>query len=181
MLFELNIKLSEKDYFEFNEFWMLRSHYGKAQMVKFRIGIALVAFLAVLGFCIGDASLEDKLIYLIAYAVVMTVFQLLFNRFMLLSLKGQIKALKKKGKMAYTPESTMQFDDSVFIETTPTERAERSYSSLERVSILSGKVVYIHLNNVTAYIVPRDSFDSEEQYNAFLEFIKTKCANIDVY
>ena len=100
---------------------------------------------------------------------------------MLLSLKGQIKALKKKGKMAYTPESTMQFDDSVFIETTPTERAERSYSSLERVSILSGKVVYIHLNNVTAYIVPRDSFDSEEQYNAFLEFIKTKCANIDVY
>lgn len=181
MIFELNVKLSEKDYFDFNEFWMLRSHYGKSQMIKFRIAIALIAFLGILCFCIGKASLEDTLVYLIAYAVVMTVFQLLFNKFMLLSLKRQIKALKKKGKMAYTPESTMQFGDSIFIETTPTERVERSYSALERVSILGDKVVYIHLNNVTAYIVPRDSFDSEEQYNAFLEFIKTKCANIDVY
>ena len=40
---------------------------------------------------------------------------------------------------------------------------------------------YIHVNNIMAYILPLSCFETKEQYESFLDFMKTKCANIDVY
>ena len=98
-----------------------------------------------------------------------------------MSLKRQIKSLKKSGKMGYSPESVAEFYDDCFVETTPDNKVEHKYSAVERISIVDNKVVYVHINNVMAYILPFSCFKSEEQYGNFLTFIKTKCANIDVY
>ena len=41
--------------------------------------------------------------------------------------------------------------------------------------------IYIHVNNLIAYIIPISCFKNREQYEAFLAFISTKCAKIDDY
>lgn len=83
--------------------------------------------------------------------------------------------------MAYSPTAQMKFYEDDFIEITPTNKIEQTYSAIERISVIRDQVLYIHVNNITAYILPRTCFDSQEQYDEFFAFIKTKCANIDVY
>lgn len=181
MLFEINVKMNDEDYLKFNEFVAIRSHYGRPQIRSLRIFItALLVLLAVLKI-IANGICEDTIFSLVAIAISALIANLFMNKLMAFFLKLQIKSMKKKGRMGYSPESVLQFYDDVLVETTPTEKNERSYSTLERVSIVGDETVYIHFNNIMACILPRASFESDEQYNAFLEFIKTKCDNIDVY
>ena len=83
--------------------------------------------------------------------------------------------------MPFSPESHMEFDDETFIEYTTKNKNEHQYSAIDRVSIVGSKTVYIHLNNVMAYMVPFDSFESVEEYNRFFDFIKTKVNIVDIY
>ena len=54
MLFELKVNLTDEDYFEFNKFHMIRSHYGRSQMLKVRLMIAAIFVLAIFIFGMGD-------------------------------------------------------------------------------------------------------------------------------
>lgn len=75
----------------------------------------------------------------------------------------------------------MEFCDDCFTEITDEAKTEVKYSAVERISIISGKVIYIHINKLMAYIIPIYSFESKEQYSSFISFIKTKNNNIDFY
>ena len=181
MLFELKISLTDEDYFEFNKFHMLKSHYGRSQMLKFRLMIAAIFVLAILVFGMGDGLSSYTLVYAVPCLIALGLFQLFFNKFMEFSLRSHIKSLKKKGKMAYSPESTIQFGESTVTEITPTARAEQAYSAIERISIVGDGPIYLHLNNLGGYIVPASAFSTAENRAAFIEFIKTKCQNVDLY
>ena len=89
--------------------------------------------------------------------------------------------MKKNGKLAYSPKAELIFFEDCFVETTESNKTEQKYSSIERISIIEGRIIYIHVNNVIAFLLPVAAFDSWELYDAFLEFIKTKCENIDTY
>ncbi len=180
MLFELKVNLTDEDYFEFNKFWTVRSHYGRSQMVTLRIFCAVVVLIcSTLQLFSGD-DLTHKISAIIAAVIGLILIQALFNKIFLMFLKWHIKGLKKKGKMGYSPESTMQFGESMMTEITPVARTEQAYSALERISIV-GDVIYLHVNNVGAYILPASAFESTESRSAFIEFIKTKCQNVDLY
>ncbi|MBQ9749646.1 MAG: YcxB family protein, partial [Clostridia bacterium] len=79
------------------------------------------------------------------------------------------------------PVSAIEFYENGFTETTPDNKTEQKYSSVERISVINNKVIYIHVNNIMSYILPFSCFDSKEQYTAFFQFIKTKCSKIDMY
>ena len=181
MLFELKISLTDEDYFEFNKFHMLKSHYGRSQMLKFRLMIAAIFVLAILVFGMGDGLSSYTLVYAVPCLIALGLFQLFFNKFMEFSLRSHIKSLKKKGKMAYSPESTIQFGESTVTEITPTARAEQAYSAIERISIVGEGAIYVHINTLGAYILPASAFPTAESRAAFIEFIKTKCQNVDFY
>ena len=83
--------------------------------------------------------------------------------------------------MGYSPASEIEFYDESFVEITPDNKTEQKYSAIERVSVITDNVVYIHVNNVMSYILPLSCFESREQYNNFLDFVRSKCTNIDVY
>ena len=99
----------------------------------------------------------------------------------LLSAKREIKSFKKKGKQLYSPVSYMEFYDDLFCETTENEKNELKYEAIESVSVINEKIVYLHKNDALAFILPISCFISNEQYDAFIEFIKTKCPKIDFY
>lgn len=181
MLFKFNVTLSDKDYLDYNAFWMTRSHYGKKSMVGVRnLFIILAVVLALLVF-IRDGFSPSSIITAIVYFVVVGLMTVLYKPFCVLILKAQIKSMKKQGKLAYSPVSEMEFYEEYFAETTPENKTEQKYSAIERVSILSDRTMYIHVNNVMSYILPSPAFEFEEQYNKFLAFIKTKCENIDTF
>ena len=147
----------------------------------FRIAIAVVFGVYIFISLYGGNFTADSFISVIPMAILLIIFELLFSSLFVFFLKGHLKSLKKKGKMGYSPSSVIEFCDDSFVETTPDNKTEQRYSSIERISIVDNKMIYIHVNNIMAYILPLSCFETKEQYDEFFDFIKTKCANIDIY
>ena len=181
MNFKFNVHLTDADYLDYNVFGTIKSPYGRKQMRTFRILIAAGILLFSLFILIRDRFTLAAFISASAQWVLLSVIELLMNPFFTWILKSHIKSLKKHGKMGYSPDSEMEFFEDYFVETTPENKTEQAYTAIERISILKGKVIYIHVNSVMAYIVPFSVFDTKEQETAFLTFLGTKCAVVDLY
>lgn len=180
MRFKFEVKLSDKDYLDYNIFWMLKSPYGKKQLVKTRLIFVFIFIIGILATLIlGDGSVNTYLTVGL-FTIWLALLQLFMGRFLIFSLKGQLKTMKKSGKMGYSSEAVLEFFEDSFTETTPDNKTEQWYTAVERISVVKNEVIYIHINNVMAYIMPVSCFASEEEYNLFLDFIKTK-AVIDTY
>ena len=181
MNFKFDIRFTDKDYLDYNTFWLLKSPYGKMQTSKVRKMIYVIFGIGALLILLLTGMSIQSYVSIGALVILCALFQLFANRFFLLSLKFQIKAMKKSGKMTYSAEAVMEFSEKTFTETTPENKSELKYSSIERVSIVGGKFIYIHINNLMAYMLPFDSFESVEEYNKFFDFIKTKVDVVDIY
>ena len=178
MRFKFNIHVTEKDYLDYNNFWQFQSPYGKKQIISLRVIFALLFGIAALATLIGGDFTIDSIIEATIFMVAMAIFQFILPAFLAWSVKRQIKVLKKKGKMAYTPEATIEFYEEYFIEKTSERKTETKYTTIERISIVRDKAIYLHVNNVMAYIIPIKSFTSNEQFESFLTFIQSKCTNL---
>lgn len=181
MDFKFNVKLTDQDYFDFNKFWLIRSPYGKKQTRSFRIIFTVILGFFIIGVLVRDRFTPEAFIGAIPFALLLVLLQVFLNPWLTWSVKGQLKRMKKVGKMAYSPDSLLEFGEESIVETTPEERTERNYGAIERISVVDNKVIYIHTNNAAAYILPLSCFVSQEQCDGFFEFIKTKCPNIDIY
>ena len=176
MQFRLGIKITERDFLEFNIFSATRSPYGKKHIKDLRF------FTAACFAIISVMSLIGKnYTAIIAYIVGCALVQLIIKPGYKWLIKKNMESMIKSGKNLYSPESEIEFFDDGFSETTAENRTEYKYSAVERVSVVEGRMIYIHLNSVLAYIVPIASFESREQVGAFLEFIGEKCQTVDVY
>lgn len=181
MKFKFNVNTNEKDYVEFNKFVLLRSHYGKSQVASFRILIAIV-FLSFVILSLSEEGLTlDFAAVSIPLIVGLILCQIFLKRLLGLSVKSTLKGFKKKGKMAYDPSVVLEFYEDSFVEIAPQKKTEYNYSLIERISVVDNKYIYLHTNSAAANILPMSCFESEEQKNSFLEFIKTKCAILDIY
>ena len=83
--------------------------------------------------------------------------------------------------MGYSPESFIEFFEEGFSETTPDNKTEHKYTAIERVSLVDNKMIYIHVNNIMAYMLPLSCFETKEQFDEFIEFLESKCSNFDIY
>lgn len=178
MKFRFNVNINDNDYYDFNKFHNTRSPYGKKQMTSIRIIFAVFGLLYAVFTTVSDGFDPYMLIALLIVFSLLIVF---FPKLFMLVLKGNIKAMKKNGKMAYTPSSVMEFYDDFFCESAEETSTNYKYSIIEHISVVDNKVIYIHINSVMGLILPFASFQSAEQMAAFFEFIKTKCANIRYY
>ena len=181
MKFRFDISISEQDYLDYNYFWLLKSHYGKKQLMSTRIMIGAVFVLAAVsivfmsGFNSVSATSSGFLL------VCLVIFEAALPKFTASQTKATIRRLKKKGKMAYSPESVMEFYEDYFTEECGYAKTEQKYQVIERVSIVENKMIYIHVNNLNAYIVPFSCFESPRQRDEFIAFIKTKTSVTDMY
>ena len=180
-MFRFDVIVNDQDYLDFHKFWLTRSLYGKEQMRSSRIVVALIFVVSILLLLFVDNFSVTAFLDTIPLLIALIVMQIVLVKILCLSLKRQIKSLKKSGRMGYSPNSILEFLEDSFIERTPDNKTEHKYSAIERVSIVDNKMIYIHVNNVMSYMLPLSCFDSKEKYNDFFNFIKTKCEIIDIY
>lgn len=181
MNFKFNINLNEKDYLNMNVFWSFKSPYGKKEIIKMRLWIAAICLVGAFFSALSEKLLLWSIVGMIPYFIILVIFQFLLKPFWIMILKANIKSMKKKGKLPFSAASEIEFFDEIFIERTADNNSEIKYSAVERVSILSNKVIYIHINNLSGYALPFSSFESKVQYDDFIDFIESKCAIVDIY
>jgi len=181
MNFKFKVNVCEQDYLDYNLFWLLKSPYGKKQLRTFRLTIALLTAVVLLISFFGGGFTLETLIGVLPVLIIFVLANVFLKGFFKLSFKGQIINQKKAGKLGFSPESLLEFYEDSFIETTATNKTEQKYTAVERISVVDGKMIYIHVNNLMAYMLPFASFDSKEQYDNFIEFIKIKSDYVDFY
>ena len=132
-------------------------------------------------FRMRNVSWEDPWIDIITIAISIAFLQAICKPVFRWSIRMNVKTLKKRGKMAYSATSELEFFEDILVETTPTNRTEQKYSAIERISVVGDNVIYIHISTIGAYILPSSCFESSQQRQDLLEFLKTKCSTIDNY
>ncbi len=181
MIFRFNVCVSDQDYLDYNLFWLMKSPYGKKQRRIFRLTTTILTAVIVLISLFGGGFTLDNLISILPVLIIFVLANVFLKGFFKLSFKGQIANQKKSGKLGYSPESVLEFYDDSFIEITATNKTEQKYAAIERISIVDSKMIYIHVNNLMAYMLPFASFETKTQCDEFIEFIKAKCSNVDFY
>ena len=116
MRFKFDITLSDNDYFDYNVFMVMKSPYGKKQIIKFRVIIAVM----LLAFCFislwGGGFTAEAFLGIIPYLAMLILAEILFAPMFAWVLKSQIRSLKKSGKMPYSPSARIEFFDDELIE-----------------------------------------------------------------
>lgn len=181
MSFKLNVKLTDKDYLDFNIFWSTRSYHGKKQVMQLRFLTALLFIVACFAHMAGTGFAIESLWVVAFYLVALVIFQFCINPLLIGILKSHIKSMSKKGKALYSPESTVEFYDDHFVDITADNRNEMKYTCLQRISIVGDQVIYLHMNVLMAVILPFSAFENVAERDAFLEFIKAKCPTVSEY
>ena len=172
-MFEFKINLEDDDYLQFNEYHLLNSPSGKKILMLFRFFIPFICFMVVVIFSIAGS---DFLLILIE-AIMMTIFSILWivysKKKILKSMEKGIKKMKREGRLPYSDEAIITFNDESIHEITPNTDNKTKYSLIEKVAVTEN-AVYIYFSSVQAFILPVSAFSEEMEKQKFLEFINLK-------
>lgn len=168
-MYEYKITLNDDDYLEFNQYFLLNNRSGKRLFTFFRYIIPLLCLLIVVILFFAGAKLQSILIESITMAVLSVLWIIISKKVFLLSLKIGMKRLKNEGKLPYSREATLKFEDDCIHEITPTSENKTLYSSIDKVAEAKN-AIYI-IGSVQAYILPLAVFFEEAQKQKFLEFL----------
>ena len=181
MLFHFDVTLTDVDYLELNKFHSIRSPFGVKQMRGVRSFLYILHVILVIIALLSNGFTLSFCYHFIIYTAILAVAVMLIKPFMNFSIKMQVKAIKEGGKLPYTKKSTIDFYDGYLIDTTPEEVTKQNYSLIERTAVVEGKAVYVYVSNLSAHIIPYTSFESKEQLDSFIEFIKTVNPEVNYY
>lgn len=180
MNFKFNIILTDEDYYAFNDFCAFRSPHGKKQILGYRIFLTILIVLIYGIYLLSSNYSVGDFLMIIPLTVVLVVLQITFKPLCRALTKNHVRTLEKKGKKLYSPMAEMEFFDDMFVEATPDIRSEIKYSLVERVSVILDNVIYIHVNQATAFIIPMSAFESKAQCGEFIEFLRLKIQKVDI-
>lgn len=179
MRYEFQIRLTEADYLSFNVFHLTRSPYGRQTSCRLKGLVAGMFAVAVAAAFLYGGVNASTVLYAVLMALLGGAFLLKYDRFVGRSMARTIKQMTKTGKMPYAPDSQVIFDGDVILEITPEQRTERTWSGVERLCMVDGKVWYLYLNNASGFILPVDQLRAQTDFDEFLRYVTEKCPRLD--
>lgn len=182
MKFQFFVTLTDNDYLDYNMFCSKNSEHVKKLIRIYRILIGTTGFLIIFNITLSNnfspESTRESLIIL-ANVVVLIIALSKINR--ALTLLRAKRLLRDNNHKLYDPKAVLDFYDDKFTETTPSERCERRYSTIESVAVLSGKAVYLRTDKLRAFIIPMNLFTSYDHYNDFINFLRSKSLPVEIF
>ena len=181
MHYQLNIKLTDEDYLAFNVFHNLESKDGKKMVIKGRMIFSGMILLLSAAYLLLKGWGIESVIYLALVIIISAIYLVRYKKGMIRSMRNHINRLKKKGKLPFDPESTLEFYEDRFVEITPTCRSERDYHILERICVLKDRYLLLYNSSIGAYILPIPQIKKQTNLQEFLDFIMSKCSTVEHY
>jgi len=168
-MFNFTYNLTEADYFEFNRHHTFGNQSTQKVIIVMRIFLAaFMSFIILLNLISGGGMGSLIFPVILGLAVIFG-----FKPLMLLSIKWQIKLIKKQGKLPFGKDVNIRFDEESYVETNEVSETKINYTSLERV-VKGHHVIYLYIGAMQATIIPFAAFETDEQRDDFLTFIINK-------
>lgn len=173
-MFQINNSITTEDYLTFNEYHLLHSEQGKRAINMYRILAPVLSLFAIVIFWIADVSQVLLITEIIALSIVSIVMAFYSKKMLIKSVKKNIRKLEKDGKLPFSKESTITFNDDNIHEKTVQTETRVQYSAIDKI-ILGDQAIYVYFSSIQAFIFPYRSFESDEQKNEFIAFLNAKC------
>ncbi len=172
-MFEFNITLDDNDYLLFNQYHIFNSRSGKKSLIFSRFIVPYICLMVIIIFGIAGSDFELILIEAILMTIISIWWIVFYKKNIIKSINKRIMKMKKVGKLPYSKESIIKFDDEKIHEITPNTESITKYTLIEKIAVTEN-AIYIYFSSVQAYILPVSAFSEEMEKLKFLEFINTK-------
>lgn len=177
-MFEFKVTLDDSDFILFNKYHLLNSAIGKKSLLPFRFIFPFISFMFVTIFIILQADLNLIIIEAVSLTILSVLWIGFSKKMILKSMENGIKKMKKGGRLPYSREVVLKFDDECIHEIAPDTENKTKYTLIEKIAVTE-KAIYVYFSAVQAYILPITAFSDEKEKHEFLEFIKLKYHNGD--
>ena len=168
----IHVRLTDEDYIRFNQFALTRTKRGKRLMLPLRLMLPIMLALALLANWLNGETQWTYYVGLLALALPLCILWVIFiPAYLSWSLRRRIPKQRKLGKLPYSPESDITWDDDSFTETTENATNRVFLRDIEHF-YLTPAYIYLFVDVQRAYIIPR--FASHPEIDAFIDFLKTK-------
>ena len=182
-MFNLHCSMTENDYYNFNlVFQKLPSN--RKNMLRGMIIVPAAWFLVYMlyGFVANKGiDLVYSTIGCIIFLIVSVIWILLYKPLIRLTLKSNIKKMKKMGRLPYNPESDTMFEDESFTEQGSGYKCEVKYTEIERIVVAENGYICLFTDVQRAHIFKFNCFKDETERKAFIDFIKEKTGKEVIY
>ena len=180
MLYGFDVSITERDYFEFNKFHILKSPYGKKYKTTVNLAIGAFSLAAIFLVILTLGFSIEAIIAAVPIILFCVILMISYPYIVVGVLKlGELFAKNKPSK-SYASWSRIEFFDDFFSEQTDVGRTETKYFAVECISV-TDTAIYLHLNSATACILPSVLFASCEELDNFIDFLKTKNTKTTFY
>ena len=154
-MLQLNYKLTDEDYIEFNEFHQLiHSEIGKRNLFFLRLIGPMISILAMIIFILARA----EVMLIIGEAIVLFIFSvvdiLLAKKIMKRGIRKTILKMKEKEGLPFAEETTLNFTED--------QEVKVDYKKVEDVCETE-KAFYVYMSSVQAIIIPKRVLDQDKE------------------
>ena len=181
MRYQLEIKLTEEDYLQFNLFQAFELPHSKKAMQKSRLTfLGVVVLLLAVYIWIAGAT-PFSIVYSLVMCLITTIYLAYYKKLVARNIRKQIKKLCKTGKLPFDENSVIQFYEDRIVETAASSRIEKGYEALERICVLGDCYILLFTSSVAAYILPMPQVKAQIDMQDFLSFLSGKCDTVEYH
>ena len=169
-MYTFNYTLDEKDYLQFaNYHYKTAPSQKRTALIVRLLAVLLLLSGVVLALLSGGFHSAVHVLAMIFAGITLLGWGLIMR----IAIKIQIKAMKRDGKAPYGEASQVHFGEDDVHSVSESTETRAKYASLGRICE-DGNAVYIYMNAIQAFVIPRRVFESEAQKAEFLAFISGK-------
>lgn len=160
-MLQLNYKLTDEDYIEFNEFHQLiHSEVGKRNLFLLKLIGPMISVLAIVIFILARAEIMLIVIEAIALCIFSMVWIARSKKIMKRSIRNTILKMKETEGLPFAEETTLNFTEDQIIEITKNQEMKVDYKKIQDVCETE-KAFYVYISSIQALIIPKRVLDQD--------------------
>ena len=181
MRFCFNVRLTDEDYLLFNEFAAKHSPITKKTALMSKILVAVIFIIGAADIFISQGVNPVSVAAALVFVVLFIILALAFDKINGIIIKLQVRAILKKDKKPYSPESVLEFYDDLFREIAPDNKSEMNYTAIDKISVIRGRYIFIFIDSVRGYLLPFTCFDNGAEEKEFIAFLSGICNKTEFF
>lgn len=160
-MLQLNYKLTDEDYIEFNEFHQLiHSEVGKRNLFLLKLIGPMISILAIVIFILARAEIMLIVIEVIVLCIFSMVWIALSKKIMKRGIRKAILKMKETEGLPFAEETTLNFTEDQIIEITKNQELKVDYKKIQDVCETE-KAFYVYISSMEALIIPKRVLDQD--------------------
>ncbi len=162
------IHLDDEDYILFNIFHIKHSKTEKRSINILRMTIPFMSLIIVILSIIQKEDAAFAIIKVVVLLAISVLWIILMPKLFDKIIRKNLMKMKQEGKLPYTADSELEFQDSVLAEKSERGEFRVKYSEIEKV-YAQKDVLYLYFGATQAFILPKHCLEEDwEQVKAYI-------------